>query len=74
VGAKHRSLHVDVEHSHLMVAGLDVQLCEDDSVMELVEQFFDDGYWKFILHRLTVQRPVVDAEVPGFVLFFHEQH
>jgi hypothetical protein len=62
VGAERPFLHVGVVHPHLMVAGPEVQLCEDDDTAELVEQFFDDGYWKFILHRLTVQRPVVDAE------------
>jgi hypothetical protein len=44
VGTKRRFLHVGVMHPHLMVAGLEVQLCEDDGAAELVERFFDDGY------------------------------
>jgi hypothetical protein len=56
--------HIVWAHQHLLVARLQVKLGEELHALEFIEQFLHDGYLKFILHRLLVQRPVVDAEPP----------
>jgi hypothetical protein len=42
--------------------------------MELIEEFLHHRGDKFILDHLLVQCSIIDTEVPGVVLFLHEQY
>jgi hypothetical protein len=57
-----------------MVAAAEIQLGEEASPLELVQQLIDDRYGELVLHRLGVELTVVDAESLCLVLLMHKQH
>jgi hypothetical protein len=57
-----------------MVAAAEIQLSEEASPLELVQQLIDDRDGELVLHRLGVELTVVDVESPYLVLLTHQQH
>jgi hypothetical protein len=57
-------IDVVLVHPHLVIALMQVKLREEDRVAQLVDEFFDHRYRKFILGHLGVQCTVVAAEPP----------
>ena len=74
VSAERRLGNVVGVHSHLVVARAQIELGEEASPMKLVEKLIDDRNWEFVLGRLGVEGPVVDAKAPGVVCLAHQHH
>jgi len=51
-------------HPDLVVAAAEIDLGEVAGALELVEELVNDRNWKFILHGLVIEGPIVDAESP----------
>jgi len=60
-------------HTNLVIPAAQVELGEEDCTLELVQQFFDNGYGELVAHRLVVQGAVVHTESPGAIAFAHQQ-
>ena len=59
-------------HPHLMVARAQIELGEEASPVKLVEKLIDDWNQEFVLGRLGVEGPVVDAKSLGVVRLAHQ--
>jgi hypothetical protein len=57
-----------------MVAIAEIQLSEEATTLELIQQLIDDQDGELVLHYLGVELTVVDAESPCLVLLTHQQH
>ena len=73
VGAERCLGDVVVEHPHLEVAAVQIELGEVCCAVELVQKHLNDRNWKHVPNGLGVQRPVVDAEAPAAVLLAHQE-
>jgi hypothetical protein len=60
-------------HPHLVVVGAQVQFGEESGTMQFVEQLFDNQYREFILHRVIVEHPIIDAKAPGAIVLLDEE-
>jgi hypothetical protein len=52
---------------HLVIARAEVELGEALGAVEFIEEVIDHWDQEFVLGRLVVESPVVDAEAPGVV-------
>ena len=59
-------------HPHLMVARAQIELGEEASPVKLVEKLIDDRNREFVLRRLGVEGPVVNAKALGVVRLAHQ--
>jgi hypothetical protein len=64
VGAKRRHVHIHQVHAHLMVAQAEIELREELSAVQLIQELIDDKDGEVILHRDGIEGLVVDAEAP----------
>jgi hypothetical protein len=60
-------------HAHLMVARPKIQLSEEASTMQFIQEFFDHWNWEFVLDGYCVEGPVVDAEPPRTIGLLDQQ-
>ena len=72
VSAEHRLDDVIGVHPHLVVARAQIELGEEASPMKLVEKLIDDRNREFVIGRLGVEGPVVDAKSLGVVRLAHQ--
>jgi NAD(P)H-hydrate repair Nnr-like enzyme with NAD(P)H-hydrate dehydratase domain len=56
-------------HTDLMVAGPEIELGEEPSAMEFIQEFIDDRDGESVLDGDGIQRAVVDTESPRASVF-----
>jgi hypothetical protein len=55
--AERRFFDVILVNTNLVIAGLEIKLCEKPSAMEFIEKLFDHRYRKFVFDGALIQGP-----------------
>lgn len=72
MSAKSRLVSIRWVHADLVVPCPEVQFREEDSVVQLIEQLFDQWNGEFVFDGYVVKLPIVNAKPPRSVLLVNQ--